>query len=80
MKIINTNELFGDRGPFDADSFEALADEMMPTITDWAQEELSKFDDMVEHYEADDVDRPQLHDIIQQMRDDFIDGLEEISD
>lgn len=78
MKIYNTNDAFGHAGPFEAESFEALADEMMPTIKTWAEEKLDRFDDAVAHGEADADDRPQLSDIIDRIRDEFIDGLEEM--
>jgi hypothetical protein len=37
-RFVNNNELFGYEGPFEAESKEALADEMMPTLIDWAEE------------------------------------------
>lgn len=38
MKYANTDERFGYAGPFEAESKEILADEMMPTLQVWADE------------------------------------------
>jgi hypothetical protein len=38
MQIYNNNPAFGDTGPFDAESFGALADEMESTFRTWAAE------------------------------------------
>ncbi|RLC85442.1 MAG: hypothetical protein DRJ03_11700 [Chloroflexi bacterium] len=40
--IINNNPAYGDMGPYKAESFEALADEMEPVLKDWANESGSK--------------------------------------
>ena len=37
-KFRNNNEKYGDVGPFEATSKEALADEMADTFKDWAKE------------------------------------------
>ena len=34
----NSNDRFGDPGPFEANSRDELADEMMPTFREWAEE------------------------------------------
>ena len=38
-KFYNNNPDFGTSGPFEAESKEALLDEMMPTIRQWAEED-----------------------------------------
>ncbi len=80
MKIYNNNDEFGYCGPFEAESFEALADEMMPALEQWADEKLSRYNDQVEEGLLDAEDIPTLEDIIEEMRDDFISGLEDITD
>ena len=77
MKIQNNNESFGYAGPFEAESFDSLADEMMPTFKIWANEDIDKFRDAAFHGEADPADEPGLDELIHEMRDEFIDGLEE---
>lgn len=38
MKIRNTNPLYGDAGPFECQSKEAMADEMKDHFLNWARE------------------------------------------
>lgn len=38
MYILNGNNAFGDAGPYNVDSIDALIDDMMPNITEWAGE------------------------------------------
>lgn len=78
MKIKNNNERYGWSGPFEAESFESLADEMAPIFKTWADEEIDKHRDRVFHGEADPDDEPSLDELIHEMREEFIDGLEEI--
>lgn len=75
MLIYNNNPGFGDCGPFEAKSFEALADEMASTFAEWAHDEWVQFvsdGPSVEFvpecpkYEASAADR---------MRGEFITGL-----
>jgi len=42
MKIRNTNSGYGDAGPFEAVSFEALADEMTSLFHEWAHDALQE--------------------------------------
>lgn len=45
MKIENTNDSFGDAGPFEAESIDTLVDEMIPTLRRWAEEKFVRSDD-----------------------------------
>jgi len=60
MKFENLNEKYGWNGPFEADSKEDLADMMMSTLRDWA-------------------DEPNSTQTVAEMRQEFINGLEEIN-
>ncbi len=74
MKIKNTNSAYGNSGPFEADSFEDLADSMTHNFTQWANESFDNNDD-----NCPEVTREKYVPVkIQVMRDDFIEGLEEI--
>jgi hypothetical protein len=76
MKIRNTKPEFGDCGPFEADSFEALADEMTERFLLWADE---VFDECNDPDLGIDVDRDAWVDgYTARLRDDFIRGLEEV--
>ena len=75
MKIYNNNPAFGDGGPFEAESFEALADEVEDLFNDAAREEYEalvmdspgeEFIPSRESYEASARER---------LRKEFIDGL-----
>jgi len=72
MKIYNNNDLFGMPGPFEAESFEALADEMTPTFEAWAEEEWGNDDDDERH--MCDAVPPR----VATMRAEFLKGLEEV--
>ena len=63
-KYYNNNERYGDAGPFEAESREALADEMMPTFELWAREAAARG-------EAASVAK---------MREEFITGLDEVDE
>lgn len=64
MLFYNTNESFGMGGPFEAESAEHLADDMVETFTAWAVDYAATCDD--------DVD---LEFVIKKYRDEYIDGL-----
>jgi len=66
MKFYNTNDKFGDPGPFEADSKEQLADEMLPTFTDWAIDTINN------------GDIRDINNIICEIREEFIKGLERV--
>lgn len=68
MLFKNTNDAYGMSGPFEADSREALADEMMPTFERWAKEA----------YIRDETDSFRVEDEIEKYRAEFIAGLEEV--
>jgi hypothetical protein len=73
MKYYNTNDTYGGSGPFEAESKEALADQMHATFQAWALEAVLKRDDI----------EPTARDwwvseSIDQMRAEFIAGLEEV--
>jgi hypothetical protein len=76
IKFYNTKSEFGDDGPFEAFSKEALADEMMPTLKSWAREaaknSMDTQNDVGGNYMEDDFYMDHLRD----MRAEFIDGLE----
>lgn len=67
MKLYyNNNDLYGEAGPHEAESMDALANEYQETFKQWAQEE-------------DDRGRDErIEEIIQRLRQEFIDGLEEV--
>ena len=72
MKLFyNSNDAFGEPGPFEAESAEALADEMEETFKDWARSE----------WENDFATTEGKHQFVprrvQEMRREFIAGLEE---
>jgi hypothetical protein len=71
---INTNDQFGDIGPVDAESKEALADEMQESFKVWAD------DEMLRHHEINGAwpERHVYHEFIEQLRSDFIAGLKEV--
>ncbi len=64
MMIYNNNPFYGFGGPFEASSFEALADAMQPNFEEWAND--GEYADM-EYNEA-----------VNFMRREFIQGLEEV--
>jgi hypothetical protein len=65
-KFRNNNGKYGDAGPFDAESKEELADEMMPTFELWAKEAAVRG-------ETNDAES-----LVEEMRDEFISSLEEM--
>ena len=77
MRIYNTNEKYGFAGPFEAESFDTLADGMMPTLREWAQDEIDRYRDQVYHGEADPGNEPDINSTIDILREEFIAGLEE---
>lgn len=58
----NTNDRYGVEGPFEAESREALADEMAPSFSDWADQNDPKTD-------------AEKAEIVAAMRAEFIAGL-----
>ena len=68
MRIYNNNPAFGHCGPFEAKSFEALADEMTSTFKEWAYEDYGIEADVGEW----------LAERIESMRREFIEGLAEV--
>lgn len=62
----NHNESYGDCGPFEAESAEALADEMEPSFELWAQENKLQFE--------------TVEQAKQFYRFEFLQGLEELED
>lgn len=79
MKIYNNNMAFGDGGPFDFDGsdFDAackqFADEMMPCIEGWVDEEMADPD-----FEAVGYIEDVRGKMITAMRAEFISGLVEV--
>ena len=72
MRYYNTNEKYGEPGPFEAESKEALADEMMDTFKRWSFEKILK-DDLPCLVSFEDAEFKYIH----EMRTEFIAGLEE---
>jgi len=71
MKLFyNNNDLYGDAGPHEAESKEALADEYEGMFREWAREVENEADTSLPFDEDAEVDR---------MRKEFIAGLEEVS-
>ena len=70
MKYRNNNERFGESGPFEAASKIELADEMIPTFRNWAEQKIMA---------ANDADAPTASDLIAEMREAFIAGLEDVT-
>ena len=64
----NTNDAYGMSGPFNAESKEALADQMAETFKAWANEKVNS-----EEILPEDVDEE-----IAAKRAEFIDGLEQV--
>jgi len=62
----NNNEVYGDPGPFEAESAEELAEEMIPTFEDWARSD------------SIDGDSDEIAETVDAMYYDFIKGLEEV--
>jgi len=72
MRVYNNNDEYGDCGPFDTESFEALADEMRPTFEMYADD---WEDGEVETPHPDIMDR---EDYMAHLRREFIAGLTEV--
>lgn len=70
----NNNEMYGDCGPFEAESKEDLADEMTETFESWADEEIMRLRDLNGVWPA----RHVRFEIIEQLREDFINVLDEL--
>jgi hypothetical protein len=64
----NENPSFGESGPFEAESKEKLADEMMATFRDWAMQAVT----------AGTLAFSQIHEDIDTRRKEFIAGLVEV--
>jgi hypothetical protein len=70
-KYYNTNERYGEAGPFEAQSRERLADEMTDTFRKWARE--FAIGSRIEDPTADVDEMAEML----RMRSEFIEGLEE---
>ena len=75
MKIRNNNPGYGDAGPFEAASFEALADEMTSLFHDWANDHLTE--ELDRGFEVHD-EAAYIAERIAEMRAELIAGLEEV--
>lgn len=78
IKFYNNNERYGHEGPFEAESKGSLADDMMPTLRDWAIEAGNKCDDTPRD-ESGNIDEEWIDEAIngdQGYRQEFIAGLE----
>ena len=80
----NTNPLYGDEGPHEAANKEELADMMADHFDTWADEELDEIEYQREMDESlsplSDIEYDQYKaKIINRMRREFMDGLEEVS-
>lgn len=81
-KYRNTNDAYGESGPFEAESREELADEMMPMIRTWAAEAVAKRE---ADYIGDALPQPdgragEIEIQAQIFRNEFIGCLEEVSE
>jgi hypothetical protein len=77
MKFYNTDERYGEAGPFDAENREALIAGMMPTFKVWAEEAWNK-----EEWDIDgegDYDQ-YISEAIELMVTEFDAALEEIKE
>ena len=75
MKIRNNSPRFGDCGPFDAESFEDLADEMEGAFDQWAREEWQDLVCSVSKDESVPMLRDYLIVAVDRLRAEFIEGL-----
>lgn len=73
MKIYNNNPDFGDAGPHEAESFEALADEMIENFREWAIDEWLENSDGTQS-----VTDTALAPIVARLQTEFIAGLNEV--
>jgi len=75
MKLFyNNNDAYGDSGPYEAESKEALADEVRETFEEFAKQ--LWFSDDTET----DLEKSEFMEIeIARMREEFISGLDEVS-
>jgi hypothetical protein len=73
IKFYNTNDLYGDAGPFDAESKDAIADEMQDEFEGLAIDERNKItnSEIMTDEEADAFDAK----MISEMREEFVNGL-----
>lgn len=69
----NTDESFGWVGPFEAESREALADEMMPSFEEWVNDAYGHW--LQDAEEGEEFDRSGW---IAQTREEFIAALDEV--
>jgi hypothetical protein len=72
LNFYNTKPEYGEAGPFPAASRETLADEMLPTFTEWANDKWEKDDEADCGFKVEYIAQA-----IEQMRREFIAGLEE---
>lgn len=73
----NTNEAYGMPGPFEAESREALANEMMPTFREWAKQAFWRHDDSAD---ATEDELEFIAEYIGECRREFISSLEEVQE
>lgn len=72
IKFYNNNDLYGYCGPFEAESKEALADEMKPSFDEWADNVWNS-----SRIDEDDISEEEWKkSYIEEMRAEFITGLE----
>lgn len=75
MKVFrNTNDAFGEPGPWEAPSKESLADEMSGTLYEWANDKAHREDAPLMHGEISSVEH-----FYREMRAQFIAALEEVA-
>jgi len=74
MKYYNPNPEFGDAGPHEAESKEALADEMADLFSDWASDEVAEYG-----ITGSELIACEQVEVMLRMRSEFINGLEEVS-
>jgi hypothetical protein len=75
INVINTNEKFGERGPFEVESIDALvAEYARETIPGWAHEKWMAAEDVTESKEA------FIARVSEEMEEEFRGGLEIVED
>lgn len=76
----NNDERYGDAGPFEAESLDAVIDGMLPAFQAWADDEWNRHVDAAEETDSDPGDCDQFRAAaIERMRDECLEGLEIIS-
>lgn len=71
MKIYNNNPKFGDIGPFEAESYDSLANDLDDMFKGMAENTIAQW----QYDEQDFEDMPTKEQIFKELRSEFISGL-----